>query len=251
MPTECASSLQLWPDGAQVQYRGNPFGDWRLLQVKFHDKDKDFRVATPDEARAVRIEVRAERYAEQDVLCVDSSLVGDLLKDCDYAESDVGLAFTWEEVKNLYPDPSEWDLATCKEWLDDHGVNLPDPNPWAMERQQMLDLIDAADAADGRDLGPMTDDEVRAVLIDDIDESDGDELAPWRQAVRDNAEAAEVFEWWRVTAWLANELAEVGEVVLDNDYGEWWGRCCTGQGYIMDGVFQKIAARHETVDAGK
>jgi hypothetical protein len=53
-----------------------------------------------------------------------------------------------------------------------------------------------------------------------------------------------VFEWWRVDPWLCKRLAAIGEVTLDNAYGEWWGRTCTGQSLIMDGTLQRIAANH-------
>lgn len=51
----------------------------------------------------------------------------------------------------------------------------------------------------------------------------------------------EIFEWWAVTPWLANELKEFDQPVLSNDFGDWWGRTCTGQAIILDGILQKIA----------
>lgn len=65
-----------------------------------------------------------------------------------------------------------------------------------------------------------------------------------REAVNNFGEAAEIYEWWRVTEWLAGELNAIGECVLDNDYGYWWGRQCSGQGYIMDGTLQQIARKY-------
>jgi hypothetical protein len=75
-------------------------------------------------------------------------------------------------------------------------------------------------------------------MMDDTDEDE------WREAVRDNAQPAEVLEWWRVTEWLCNELRSIGEVVISNEYGQWWGRTTSGQSYIMDGVLQQIAAKY-------
>ena len=54
-----------------------------------------------------------------------------------------------------------------------------------------------------------------------------------------------MYEWWRVSSWLCEQLHAIGEVTIDNDYGYWWGRTCTGQGWIMDGVLQRVAARFE------
>ena len=49
---------------------------------------------------------------------------------------------------------------------------------------------------------------------------------------------------WAVTEWLAKELLDIGECVLDNVYGYWWGRQCSGQAIKMDGTLQEIARRH-------
>ena len=54
----------------------------------------------------------------------------------------------------------------------------------------------------------------------------------------------EIYEWWAVTEWLADKLIEFGQPVLKNDYGQWWGRTCTGQAIILDGTLQKIAESH-------
>jgi hypothetical protein len=56
----------------------------------------------------------------------------------------------------------------------------------------------------------------------------------------------EIFEWWAVTGWLAEQLQQIGQPVLDNDFGHWWGRTCTGQAIILDGVMQKIAEIHSS-----
>lgn len=56
-------------------------------------------------------------------------------------------------------------------------------------------------------------------------------------------EGTEIFEWYRVTDWLAEELINIEEPVLDNDYGTWWGRTCCGQSIEMDGTIQKVARR--------
>jgi len=50
----------------------------------------------------------------------------------------------------------------------------------------------------------------------------------------------EVFEWWRVTDYLCGKLRNAGEPVIDNEYGCWWGRTCTGQAIILDGTIQRI-----------
>src|SRR5271154_669956 len=34
----------------------------------------------------------------------------------------------------------------------------------------------------------------------------------------------EIFEWWLVSPWLCKRLLMAGEPVIDNEYGQWWGR---------------------------
>lgn len=49
----------------------------------------------------------------------------------------------------------------------------------------------------------------------------------------------EVYEWRMVSDWLAHQLSDIGEVVVRGV----WGRQGTGQGVLLDGVFQEIARR--------
>ena len=51
----------------------------------------------------------------------------------------------------------------------------------------------------------------------------------------------EVFEWWLVSPYLAGELKEQGEVVIDALDCHWWGRTTSGQAVYIDSVIQKIA----------
>jgi len=51
----------------------------------------------------------------------------------------------------------------------------------------------------------------------------------------------EIFEWWPInSSFLVKELLEIGEPVLSNDYGDWWGRTCTGQSISLDPTFWTI-----------
>lgn len=60
-------------------------------------------------------------------------------------------------------------------------------------------------------------------------------------------EGLQGLEWYLVDPWLCARLHDIGEVTIDNGLGTWWGRTCTGQGLIMDGTLQQIAA--QVVDA--
>lgn len=50
----------------------------------------------------------------------------------------------------------------------------------------------------------------------------------------------EILEWWLVSNWLIERLEDEGEPVLKTDYGNWWGRTCTGQAILLDSVIEKI-----------
>ena len=55
------------------------------------------------------------------------------------------------------------------------------------------------------------------------------------------SEYYEAYEWWLITdSWVFARLREMGEVVIDNDYGTWWGRTCTGQSIVLDPAFWEI-----------
>lgn len=145
-------------------------------------------------------EARAVRLIETDLLLCQSALIDRLIRFCpaagETADDPIEGFNLCEDVDNLYPDPSDWDIEECRDWLNDHV-----------------------------EIGSMDADS-------DVDN--------WRQEVTDNAEAAEIMEWWAVTSALCVNLRSIGEPVLDNDYGYWWGRTCTGQSVIMDGTIQRV-----------
>ena len=147
-----------------------------------------------------QIEERAQALLDHDVLCCASALVdGLLLLETDILTHDttkaIASAFSWEEVENLYSDPSAWPLDRCREYIEDNGGTVPDS--------------------------------------EDVDE--------WRDAVTECSIPAEVLEWWRVTKQLADELLHIGEPVLRNEYGAWWGRTCSRQAIMADGTLQDVA----------
>ena len=60
--------------------------------------------------------------------------------------------------------------------------------------------------------------------------------------VRNNCEDMnEIFEWYLVSDWFLARLREINEPIIDNDYGEYWGRCCTGQAICLDHNIQELA----------
>jgi len=62
------------------------------------------------------------------------------------------------------------------------------------------------------------------------------------ERVRDNGDDMnEIFEWYLVSDWFLDRLREINEPIIDNDYGEYWGRTCTGQSIYLDHNIQELA----------
>ncbi len=53
-------------------------------------------------------------------------------------------------------------------------------------------------------------------------------------------EYREIFEWWLCDSWLLEKLDAKNQPILYTDYGNWWGRCTTGQACALDEVLQEI-----------
>ena len=86
----------------------------------------------------------------------------------------------------------------------------------------------------------MTDEEIIKWHLDDIEiegkEITAEDLDDFRY---DNPK--EIYEWYLVSDWFIDKLREINEPVLDNNYGEYWGRCCTGQAICLDYSIQELA----------
>ncbi len=205
-------TLQLWPCGYGYEYWGNPDPQVPTHRLRRQglgaQKQERWRKGTKAEWEAILVEVRVQRYIEHEVLKCDSMLVTALMELDGVARDHEAAAVLneWglDSVTNLSPDPSEWDAKACQEWLYEQGHE----------------------------------DEAREIFHAQSAEAF---LGAIQDAVRDHAEAAEIFEWWAVTEWLARQLIAIGEPVLDNAYGQWWGRTCTGQAMKMDGTLQRVA----------
>ena len=51
----------------------------------------------------------------------------------------------------------------------------------------------------------------------------------------------EIYEWYLITdSWLFDWLKENNEVVVITDYGDFWGRCTTGQSIVLDYIFAQF-----------
>lgn len=123
--------------------------------------------------------------------------------------------YAWDsDVQNLRPDVDSMDIEECEEWIKDNMGDGEGP-----QREEYM----------GED--------------EDEEDPELDEdgyLEALQEYIRDNAEDAEVFEWYSVDSWLVNQLEQRGEVVIDG-FNAFWGRTCTGQSVVLDCVIQDIA----------
>lgn len=133
-------------------------------------------------------------------------------------QDDRNAPFSWDDL-DLRPDPSDWEAERLNAYLVDELDTT-----WEDVTGEPFEIMEGEEE-------------------DDYDLRLEDQSDGVRDYIRDNAEPAEVYEWWIVSGWLANRLEAEGEIVFDGDI---WGRQTTGQAIKMDYVIQKIAlARHE------
>lgn len=59
-------------------------------------------------------------------------------------------------------------------------------------------------------------------------------------------EPQEVYEWWSVSGYLCEKLKEQGEVVIESE--GIWGRGCSGQAILLDGVITRICSDMEILE---
>lgn len=149
--------------------------------------------------------------------------------------------FTVDDITNLYPDPSDWGVEKCRDFMRDQGIDTPSDDPWTMTREEIVEGLTGVSIECRDDESLET---LRDAYVGAIDDGDIDGIEEWRDAVRDNADAAEPLEWWEVGDWLAERLEREGEVVIRNGYGDWWGRCCSGQSVVFDDVIQRLGAEY-------
>lgn len=239
----------LFPDGSTVEVAGDIRAeDCRIyLPDGYRDNTERRGWVSPTQAerRAVEIQQLADRLRGSEVLANQSQLVDALIGQFYSGGDGAALGFEWDQVENLHPDPDAhgWDAEDCRQWLDEHGHDEPEgSNPWNLERFEIAETLEGLGFAVYED---ETDETLRQCLLGCVDSGDWGDVQDWRDMVdmyRDE-HPAEIFEWWLVSEWFAEKLEAAGEPVLRNDYGEWWGRTCTGQAMIQDGTLQRVAAQ--------
>lgn len=65
------------------------------------------------------------------------------------------------------------------------------------------------------------------------------------------SEHQDILEWWIVTEYLYDKLKEKGEPVLEWGNNYYWGRTCSGQAILLDGVISSICSDMEILEGQK
>lgn len=163
----------------------------------------------------------------REFLCHDTSLVWDCLTKGVMSET---------EIIN-YPQPEKWTAKQCEEWCKNKGIDFRSNCKEYDHSTLMIWLADVIEYG-GSEIG---DDVLRRILLHRLDDTNGHGLKLWQSIVKSHT--PEIYEWWAVEESLADDLAEIGRLILKNKYGCWWGRQCTGMEILMDGTLQAVARK--------
>lgn len=68
---------------------------------------------------------------------------------------------------------------------------------------------------------------------------------------QDNGYYPEIYEYWRITETLANDLRKRGEIIINELDRPVWGRTTTGQAILLDYVIGQIAEDMEILQGQK
>lgn len=172
------------------------------------------------------------KFVEREVYCCVTSMTTYILsKSWDDREA----PFSYDDITNFYKPVcpecgssygfEEIEVAyQCGHWrCDTIFENKPEICPECEDEEKEFEEIGAYKCENcGHLLGS----------IDDLD-----------------TEPQEIYEWWMVSGWFAQKLADIGECVL-HDEGI-WGRGCTGQAILLDWVISRICYDMEILEGQK
>lgn len=161
-------------------------------------------------------------FCNQHVYACQTQLVVDLAALEYETRGDLADEFSLSQNCINYNEPvgfEEWRATECIAWLRANGVNEDEwPDVWATWNEM--------------------EESEREEFDNDIDTFSEDD--PWRECVRDHWEEPEIYEWYMVSDWFEHQLEMIGEIILKNAYGSWWGRQCGGQAIYMDNYLWPI-----------
>lgn len=85
-----------------------------------------------------------------------------------------------------------------------------------------------------------TDEQLKSYYPEDVKGMSDEELNEFRYDVG----WREIYEWYLVSDWFLSKLREIDEPYIENNYGDYWGRTCTGQSIYLDYSIQKLAYKY-------
>ena len=84
----------------------------------------------------------------------------------------------------------------------------------------------------------------------ELDTNEDLDICPHCSSNDIESEFKEVLEWWIIDEWTARHLATLGKPILRACGLNFWGRTCSGQAIVLDGVFQDIYRRINNENKG-
>lgn len=167
----------------------------------------------------------------------------DLCRRIDYdeaAEAHIDDCDDLDDLENMAGFVGDWDTALRAAGYDPDNppfkpVDVDDPEAEPEQYDDPADYLRDLEEEEGK--------KFLEALRTYIKERVNDHKAFCREFDIDTDEyESEVYEHWIVSNWLADKLAERGEVTGEVCGLTIWGRCTTGQAISMDYVIQQIAA---------
>lgn len=176
------------------------------------------------------------RFIEQNVYSRVGTMVEYILQKS-YEDSDA--PFSWDDITNYYPDHSDRieEIEEELEALEEQKEELEDKQGDTQE-----EIEEAEEAGDTDTVNAC--ESLFAVYSQRIEEVEDKitALEDEQEELENDTAPAEIFEWWRVSSFLADKLNEYGYCILDGDI---WGRTTTGQAILLDYVITLICSDME------
>jgi len=173
------------------------------------------------------IEEKAEWIVRNEIYTNCSYLISELVSNDKYMDELM-------EVCSQYVDNSEE-----IEELQDHISELEDMKNEAID--DLNDFIDDSDNGHTRD----TAEDFYNDYLEAIDQSFDGTIEQLESEVEDleseQDQPIEALEHWIVSSWLARKLEEHGQMVMDFNDLNIWGRTTSGQAIVMDYIMECIA----------
>ncbi|MGA2618061.1 MAG: hypothetical protein ABSF26_10660 [Thermoguttaceae bacterium] len=197
-----------------------------------HISEQEWKTLTDDDKA---VEHEANQLLGSEFICRDTILI---LACLDHN------VMSRKDIIN-YPQPQDWSAEQCAAWCHNHRIDF----------RSMIEGLDRAAMeawlADVIQFGmdDIETDCLRRILVSRLDNKADYGLSLWRDIVKANA--PDIYEWWGVEEELADDLIEIGDCVLKNQYGHWWGRGCTGQDILIDGTLQAVVRKRRRIVSGQ